>query len=206
MLAIAVCARGEGTAPRTDGPFNVLEWADGVTTSRNGYAVWISVASTRHRVQIPDHEREISTSEHGVALYVECRAPGGGLPDRFPPTTAHGGIYLDNHPEQPGAYTVLHPMHWILELAGRNEERWRVRVRIGESETIASTLVRARTNYSATRPGLDIALPGQAIIDAIARNARIDIEAEGPHMRLSARFTPSANARRAAKLMRTACP
>ena len=206
MLATTAGVRGDDTAPRTDGPFNALEWADGVTTARSGYAVWISIASTRHRVWIPDHRREVGPPEHGVALHVSCRAAGGGLPDVFSPTPAHGGIYLDNHPEQPGAYTVLHPMYWILGLSGRDEERWPVEVRVGTGPPVASALVRPRVDYSAPRPGLDIKLPGRKIIDAMMAASPIEIEVKGPQMRLTAEFTASANARRAAALMRQACP
>ena len=206
MLATSTGARGDNTAPRTDGPFNALEWADGVTTARNGYAVWISVASTRHRVRIPDHRREAGPPEHGVAPHVSCRAAGGGLPEVFPPAPAPGGIYLDNHPGQPGAYTVLHPMHWILGLSGRDEERWPVEVRMGAGPPVASALVRPRIDCSAPGPGLDIKLPGEKIIDAIMAASPIEIEVEGPQMRLTAEFTASANARRAAALMREACP
>ena len=50
LLAFVSASRA---APRLDGPFNVLEWADGVTTSRDGYAVWVSLASTAHRGVCP---------------------------------------------------------------------------------------------------------------------------------------------------------
>ena len=160
-LAMIAAASGETTAPpRTDGPFNVLEWADGVTTSRSGYAVWVSLRSTHHRVQMPGYTREVTPPEHGATLHVACRARGGDLPGRFPPTGPQGGIYLENHPEDPGVYTVLHPMHWILALSGHDKERWPVQIRIGRGETMTSDLVRARIDYSAPRPGLDIALPG----------------------------------------------
>ena len=131
MIA-AVSTSGGATPPRTDGPFNVLEWADGVTTSRSGYAVWVSLRSSHHRVQIPGYTREVGPPEHGAALRVACRTRGGDLPERFPPTGPQGGIYLENHPEDPGVYTVLHPMYWILGLSGHDEERWPVQVRIGE--------------------------------------------------------------------------
>ena len=96
-------------------------------------------------------------------------------------------------------------MHWILALSGHDKERWPVRIRIGAGETITSDLVRARINYSAPRPGLDIALPGDAILEAILANGPIEVSAEGDGMRLSARFSASANARRAATVMRNAC-
>ena len=202
---IVAASGGAAAAPRTDGPFNVLEWADGVRTSRSGYAVWISITSTRHRARIPGYEREVGPPEHGAILHAHCRATGGEMPDVFPPALAHGGIYLDNHPEDPGVYTVLHPMYWILGLSGDDEERWPVRVRIGAGETMTGDLVRARIDYSAPRPGLDIALPGPAILEAILADGPIEVSAEGERMRLSARFTASTNARRAAALMRNAC-
>ena len=183
----------------------MLEWADGVTTSRSGYAVWVSLPSTHHRVQMPGYTREVTPPEHGAALHVACRARGGDLPERFPPTGPQGGIYLDNHPEDPGVYTVLHPMYWILGLRADDEERWPVRIRIGAGETMTGDLVRARIDYSAPRPGLDIALPGRAILEAILADGPITVIAEGDRMRLNARFTASANARRAAGLMRNAC-
>ena len=192
--------------PRTDGPFNVLEWADGVTTSRSGYAVWVSITSTAHRAQIPDHEREVEPPEHRAALHVSCLAVGGDLANTFPPVAAQGRIYLDNHPEQRDAYQVWHPMYWILGLSGESEERWPIRVRLNAGEAIASELVRPRTDYSAPRPGLDIDLPGQQIVDAIAAGDPIEIEATGPQMRLIAQFTAPANAQRAARLMLETCP
>ena len=73
------------------------------------YAGWVSLLSHRHQVRIPEHEREVGPPEHVASLYLGCRATDGSRPDWFPPTPAHGGIYLDNHPEQPGAYTVLYP-------------------------------------------------------------------------------------------------
>ena len=206
MLTAGATAGAREAPPHAAGPFAELRWTDGVTTSRNGYAVWVAIGSAAHRIRIPGHATEVSAPEHDAALYVECRAPGGGLSETFPPAPATGGIYLDNHPEQADAYTVLEPMYWILELGGGGKERWPVEVRIGGQAPIASTLVRARTNYSAPRPGLDIALPGRAVIDALGGTLPIDVEATGPGMTLEARFMPMAEARRAAELMRRRCP
>ena len=173
---------------------------DPAITDADGVVAWhheaFSLRSTHHRVQIPGYTREVGPPEHGAALHVACRARGGDLPERFPPTGPQGGIYLDNHPEDPGVYTVLHPMHWILGLSGHDEERWPVQVRIGVGETMTSDLVRARIDYSAPRPGLDIALPVPAILEAILADGPIEVAAQGDGMRLSARFSASANARR----------
>ena len=97
-------------------------------------------------------------------------------------------------------------MHWYLSYVDRTEERWPVNVRIGEQEPIASTLVRPLIDYSAPHPGLDIKIPGQAVLDALLADGLIDVEVSGPGLSLTARFIPSSNARRAAALMLTACP
>lgn len=204
-LAVIAATPGESARLRTDGPFTMLEWAGGVTTSRSGYAVWISMPSTHHEARIPGYASEVGPPQHRASLSVSCRAPGSAMPKRSPPAGAQGGVYLDNHPEDPGAYTVTHPMYWILAVSGREEERWPVEVRIGTGPTITSDLVRARINYSAPRPGLDLALPGSAILEAILAGGPIEVKAEGDAMRLSARFSVSANARKAAAVMRSAC-
>ena len=54
-------------------------------------------------------------------------------------------------------------------------------------------------------PGLRIALPGAAVLDAILAGALIEVAVEGEALALEARFAASSNARRAATLMRTAC-
>ena len=52
-------------------------------------------------------------------------------------------------------------------------------VRVGSDPPITSALVRRRINYSAPRPGLDIALPGHKILDTITATITIRIEARG---------------------------
>ena len=193
---------------RADGPFNVLEWRDGVTTSRSGYAVWVGVGSMEHEAMLPGHESAVTstnTPSHRAALGVRCRAPGGAIPDRFPPSPPTGGVTLDDHPDQPGAYTVVHPMYWILELAGKHREHWPLRVQIGDGEAIESTFERRLTDYSAPRPGLAIAIPGDMRIDAFTEREIIEVEAVGERMRFRGRFEVTDNARRAAALMRSAC-
>ena len=129
-----VAALGEA---RADGPFSVLEWRDGVTTSRGGHAVWVAIGSMDHEALLPGHESEVTTTNtpsHSAALGIKCRAPGGAIRDRFAPSPPTGGVTLDDHSDQPDAYTVVHPMYWILELAGKHREHWPLRVQVGDGE------------------------------------------------------------------------
>ena len=76
LLALALVSATRA-APRLDGPFNVLEWADGVTTSRSGYAVWVFLGSAGHRARIPGYDCVVGPPQHGAAFGVSCRTPGG---------------------------------------------------------------------------------------------------------------------------------
>ena len=77
---------------------------------------------------------------------------------------------------------------------------------IDDATPIATELLRRLTDYSAARSGLYIALAGEAVIEAMATVAPIRVEARDTDLRLVARFVTPASARRAAKLMRSACP
>ena len=122
----------------------MLEWRDGVVTSRDGYGVWVSVGSISSRVRLPGHAVEIS--DGGAALHVSCRAPGRDVLEVGSSPSAHARVYLDDHPEQRDAYTVLHPMHWILGILGNAEERFPVQVRIAGEEPVSTDLVRTLTD------------------------------------------------------------
>ena len=101
----------------------------------------------------------------------------------------------------PDVYTVVDTTYWLLTLSGGSEEQWPVQVRMGSADPIASELVRARIDYSISRPGLDIALAGPTVLDAILGNDPIEINVQGEGIGLNARFTASHNVRRAATLM-----
>ena len=134
------------------------------------------------------------------------RSREGALPERFPPSAARGRIYLVNHPEQPDGDTVLNPMHRIRELLGCHVERWPVEVSIGDATRSRPSSCAGLPTTPQPRPGLDIALPGESVIEAMETVASIRVEARGTHLRLVARFVTPAGARRAAKLTRNACP
>ena len=203
----AVALAGANAAPpRTDGPFNVLEWRNGVTTSRSGYAVWVWVPSSRHQARVPGHKGQIGSRDQGASLGVKCHAPGGGLPEWFPPQAAQGDIRFEDHPDQPSTYSEFHPMYWFLELSNQASETWPVQVRVNAGALIQGTLERRLTIFAGIHPWLDIYLPGDEIVEAMIDAEVIKIEVEGEEMSLTARFEPGEDAKRAARLMRTACP
>ena len=79
-------------------------------------------------------------------------------------------------------------MHWIRELLGCHVERWPVEFSIGDATPVVTEFVHRLTDYTAARPGLDIALPGEAVIEAMATVAPIRVEARGTDLRLVSQF------------------
>ena len=74
--AAALTAAAQDTMPRP-GPFDVIEWADGVRTSRSGYAIWVSLVSAEHQARLPGHETKVSNTDpppHHAVLEFKCRA------------------------------------------------------------------------------------------------------------------------------------
>ena len=205
--AILILAVGGSAAAAPPGPFSSLEWSAGVTTDRSGYAAWITVDSTRHTARLPGHFQDpVHEPEHALGLSVSCRAGGGGLPERFPPHAPIGELFIQNHPDHPGTYTVAHPMHWILELQGATEHRFPVTVTIGEHATFAGTLVRPRTDYSAPHPGEYVPLPGTHIAATIAQGTPIALTVQGDNTAIEAIFTPTAHQQHAARMVLEHCP
>ena len=189
------------------GPFDVLAWRDGVTTSRSGYAVWVGIASTEHQAKIPPHpDNTGSNVGHRAALALRCRTAGGPLPSSFPATATTAEIFLQNHPDHPGTYTVAHPMHWFLELTGQTTETFPVTVELADHPPLDTALVRPLVNYSAPHPGITIALVPNELLETIAQGHPINVVATGPDFHLDGRFVPSTEAIRAVGLMQRHCP
>ena len=199
LASIAVAAAAEAA----QGPFDELawDWRAGIVTSRDGYSIWLSLAGTGGLVRLPGHAGALGGPAAAPVLRATCRAggPGGALELR-------GELYLADHPEQPAAYTVLHPMYWILGLTGGAEERWPVAVGIGAAPPIGAELVRRLTDYSAPRPGLAAELPGGAALAALESARTFRLEVLGDGVEIDATFAPSPGLRRAAALARRHCP
>ena len=201
-VTAAVLVLTGGPAAGARAPFAGLAPSESVSTTRPGDAVWISVASTTHTAGLPGHARTVGPPGHRIWLHAHCAMGAQGAP----PHPVRADLYLHNHPEQPQAYTVIHPMHWILGLAGRHTDRVPVRVRLDGGPWHESTFVRPRTDWSAGRPGSDIALPAATVVPALAAATTVRLEVEGAGVRVDATFEPSGDARRAAKLVQTHCP
>ena len=208
-VAVAVVLAAAPSGASAAGPFNVLEWAEGVTTSRDGYSVWITVPSTAHEAVLPPHVEPVGPPGHTMSLGLRCRAPGSPTVQAYGRTYgapyAQAEIFLENHPDWPGAYTVFHPLHWILELAGRHVERFAVRVTMGDAAAFSSQLERPRTNYSAPRPGLRIKVPVAVLTDLLRAGRPVAVTARGEGVRIDGRFDPATNPQAAAKLASRYC-
>lgn len=201
-LAVGACCVLLAGAATAAAPFAALDPSPSVSTTRPGDAVWISLASSTHSAHMPGHEAAVGPPGHLVFLHAHCAMGGSGAP----PHPVRAGLYLRNHPDQPDAYIVLHPMHWILRLTGAHVERFAVEVRIDAGTAIVGELVRPRVDWSAGKPGSDIALPAVAVVSALAGGTPIDVRAHGKNFGLEATFVPGEDARRAARLIQRHCP
>ena len=106
-LAVALATLAStaiGTAGEL-GPFAALDWRDGVTTSRSGYAIWISVPSTAHRATLPPYEKPRHTTHTLGGARRELPGPGRRPPRRLP---APGRNRRDLPRQPPGLPGRLH--------------------------------------------------------------------------------------------------
>ena len=133
------------------GPFVDFDWTDHVTTSRDGYTMWARLPSRSYTGILPPHSDPVGPGARPVVLQVHCRAPSFEASSPISPTPTHALLYLDDHPLQPDAYTVFHPMYWILGLAGRSLERWPATARLGDTGPVATELVRRRTEMMSSK-------------------------------------------------------
>ena len=197
-------------APRTDaaaaGPFTDFDWTEHVTTSRDGYAMWARLPSGRYSATLPPHEEPVGPpGARPAVLQVHCRAPGAAGERAIEPTPTHALLYVDDHPLQPDAYTVFHPMYWIRGLTGQSLERWRATAQFGNGAQVNTELVRRLTDYSAPRPGLDLALSADAVLAVFEAGLPVNLEVQGEEWSIAARFTPVAELAKAARAMRREC-
>ena len=111
LLLVAMIAHCAPAAAA--GPFIDFDWTEHVTTSRDGYAMWARLPSERYTATLPPHEEPVGPGARPAVLQVHCRAPGPNGERAIEPTPTHALLYVDDHPLQPDAHTVFHPMYWL---------------------------------------------------------------------------------------------
>ena len=203
LLLAAAMARGSHA--RTAGPFIDFEWTEHVTTSRDGYTIWARLPSERYRATLPPHVEPVGPGARPAVLQAHCRAPGAKGDQAPKGTPTHALLYLDDHPLQRDAYTVLHPMYWIIGLTGEALERWPATARLGDTAAVRTELVRRRTDYSAPRPGLDLALSADAVLGVFDNGLPTELDVQGRGWSIKSRFTPVPQLAEAAQAMRREC-
>ena len=203
LLFVATMARCSHAA--AVGPFIDFDWTGHVTTSRNGYAIWARLPSERYTATLPPHGEPIGPRARPAVLQVHCRAPGAEGEQAIKPTATHALLYLDDHPLQPDAYTVFHPMYWILGIARQARERWPATAQLDDTAAVKTELVRRKTDYSAPRPGLDLALSADAALAVFEAGLPVHLDVQGQGWSISARFAPVTELAKAAHAMRREC-
>ena len=164
--------------PTSGSPFAGLYALEGVDTSRDEYAIWISWVPDRFRIRYLDGGGYFEGAGDGElfsALTVRCRADGrragyGG------PEAATAVLLLPMHPNEEDAYTVDHPMYWILGVFGGAAETTPVRFWRPGGRMLSAHMLRRVTTYSTPRPEREVQLPTAAVLHWLA---------EGRPMRLS---------------------
>ena len=186
------------------GPFDVLEWTGGVTTSRDGKSVWASAPGRELEAQLPGHRTPVLRSD-------EARQPSLGLHCRIKDALSdedrgHAHIVLDDHPEQRDAHMVFSVAYWVLGILGDDVERWPVLVSLDGAEAFAGEMERRLATYSFPRPGLTITLPVAMVAERIARSADpVSVIVTGDGIRVAADFSPTEHVRMAVRLMQEHC-
>ena len=187
------------------GPFIDFDWTGHITTSRDGYAIWARLPSERHTATLPPHADPVGPGARPAVLQLHCRAPGAKGQRAIKPTRTHALLYLDDHPLQPDAYTVFHPMYWILGFTGESLERWSATARLDDTAPVRTELVRRRAGYSVARPGLDLALSVDAALAVFEAGRPVNLEVRGRDWSIAARFAPVPELAKAARAMRREC-
>ncbi len=134
-----------------DAPFRDLHAVDGVSTSNDDYSISLYWSPERLRIDYPDgrgpfERNPADAGELYTALSVFCRADG--RPEGMTgPRPLGAKLSLPMHPEAPAVYSVLHPMHWVLGLTGREFERLPVVVDLAGFAPFDAQLVRAHSRF-----------------------------------------------------------
>ena len=212
--AIAVALALAGTVRATAGPFDGLHTIEGVSTSRNGKWISVSVSTDDYRARVPGYEetvtRAMGPDQAAMFLRVVCRAGPGT--EHFQPRPAEAEIVIPDHPDQQ-PHNWWSPMFWILGLTGRAVEEVPVNVVLADGQdpdavwhAEHATLERFRAEISAARTMLSVWIDGPAVLDVLSRGRAIRAGVRGRHTDVEGAFPAAPQIVGAARAMMRHCP
>ena len=196
------------------GPFLDLHAIEGVSTSRNGIWISVTISTDNYRAKVPGYLEAVSRgmgSDHdALILRVTCRA--GLETEHVGPQPARAEILIPDHPSQ-RPHNWWSPMFWILSLVGTAVEETSVIATLAEASNPGNewyaeqaTLQRVRATYSARRTKLSVGIDGPAILDALAKGQSIKIQVSGEHTHIKGVFPAAPQLTVAVRKMMRHCP
>ena len=205
VAPVLIAAFGAGVAQPS--PFTPLEGLRGVTFSNDRYAVSLHWPAAAHAMELPGLPLHRSGAlPVGTELRVGCRADNGRPGYGVAPAAAV--LELRRHPAARAAYSLFHPMFWILGLTGNGV--WRIPVRVslsGLSASFDAVLENPRVYDLGGRLPMRVAgLPAGHVLSLIAQSSALDLRAEGPGTVVSARFARAGGIAPVAEAMLAHCP
>ena len=193
LIASAVVAAQRASSAGS--PFGDFLGVDGVTLSGDAYSIWISWEPDSFTIRYPDgrapfdHDEPAPNEPGGLysVLNIYCRANGrsSGFSGSSPLSAS---LLLPMHPQAPPAYSVIHPMHWILELVGRAEQRTPVRVHLPADPVFHADLVQRRVDWSFPRPDVRLDLPPSRILGLLVAASPLHLRAVGDGVDIDVRL------------------
>ena len=196
------------------GPFDGLHTIEGVSTSRNGRWISVSVSTDDYHARVPGYEetvtRAMGPDQAAMLLQVVCRAGPGT--EHFEPRPAEAEVVIPDHPDQ-RPHNWWSPMFWILGLTGGAVEEVAVNVMLADGHEPGTvwhaehaTLERLRAEYSAARTKLSVWIDGPAALTVLARGRAIRARVRGRHTDVEGAFPAAPQIVGAARAMMRHCP
>ena len=197
--------QGRGVVPPS--PFLTLETVPGVTFSNDRYAVSLHLPVASYVVDLPGLGLHADgPTAAGGELRIGCRAsnglPGYGV---APPQAV---LELPRHPAARDAYPVLHPMFWILGLAGRGVQTTSLSVAVHGLASRVPGVLRLSSVYDlGGRPPMSLdGLPALDLLSQVALGRPLALEAEGADTFVSVRLAPAPLLAQPAAVLAAHCP
>ena len=190
-----------------------------VNTSRDNRSVFFQLRASGGESLVPGHANAYRLQSR-ASLHIHCRIPGpetAGLPD---PGGQRATLIFPDHPSQPDAWSILHPMTYISGLLGFDKEKTPVRITLPDgTKQEDGELIRYRTSYGSGATKLqihfDAVRPGETsildILNQASHGEQLTILIEGKEkmaekVRIVMHFIFDENLAPALKRMKQFCP